>query len=738
MMDHKDLKEEQEHFAELESKNRQLWVDDLKFGWGNDHWSDKDRKARETDPDGPRPCITVNKLPTHARQIINNMRQARAAIRVLPVDDYSDVETAKMIQGLIRHIEQMSNAEAAYSNASEFQVMMGLGFWRVDNEYTNEIYGEQDLRINTIRNPFSVYMDPYIQDSTGADASSCYIVDDIPRVKFKRMYPKADKVDYNSDVGASWATEKTVRIAENWHIIEEDDPHVMAKGKAMRAKDYESDSMGEVQREIAMKAKKLKWCMLNGSEILEEQEKPGIFIPIVRVVGEDITIEDERMVCGIVRRAKDSAMMYSYTTSALAERNGMEPKAPWVASWESTEAFSDDWADSNRSNRAVLHYNAYTPDGNPLPPPQRQFPGGANGGLLTQLQMNDADLKATTGQFAANMGEAGNETSKVAIQQRQAVGDVATYHYPDNMSRSIRQTGRILIDLLPHYYDTKRVARVLGDDDEPKQVQLDPNSKKAFMEKGKGKNKQKIYNISVGKYDVISAVGPSYATRRQEGMDRMAAYMSTNPNLWGVIGDLAVKLDDSPYSQEMAERIRNTIPPEIRGNDDDEGEQMDPEVAAAFQQMQAGMQQLQQEAQQLAQANQEMQQTIQGKVIEQQTKAADHQMKMQEMQQAYALKAMEMEQKQAELVAKQQEAQMSLTMTAEKNVAEFESIAELVQVASSGAASNQEILLALAQSTQQNGEMLAAMLQEMGRPKSLSVTTDADGNITGGVSHTLQ
>jgi len=733
MKTHKDFFEQYKEFEEAEAENRKRMLSDLEFGWSSDQWNKELRNSREHGSNGARPCLTINKLPTSARQIINNMRQGRASIKILPIDDRGDIRTAEMLQGLIRHIEHISNSQQAYSIASEFQVMMGLGYFRIDSDYTDPIYNEQELHINPIADPFAVRMDPWITDLTGADATAVYVDAMIPKAKFKREYPDATMESLSGSTN-TWMTEKSVQITECFYAEDLPIKHVVIDGVARPLDDYDAERDGPYQSERTINTRSIKWKKLSGLEVLDERDEKGQYIPIIRVVGEDININGERMICGIVRRARDAQQMYNYTVSAMAERNALEPKAPWLVASEAVEGHESSYAAANRSNAPYLTYNAYDDQGQPLPPPQRQFPTGANSALLSQLQINDSDIQATTSLFAGNLGRDSNEKSGVALRQRQQIGDVGTYHYPDNMGRAIRQAGRVLVDLIPYYYDTYRSARILGDDGEAEHVQLDPQQKTSYHEDGQ---KKKSYNVGMGKYDVATSVGTSYATKRQEGAERMQAYLAANPNLWNVIGDFAMKLDDSPYAQEMSERIKRTIPPEITGGDED-GEPMDPEVAQQFQQMAQALQQQQAQMEQLGQVNQQLQQTVQGKVIEQQTKAADHQMKMTELEQQYAIKTMEFEQKQAELIAKQQESQMALTMTAEKNVAEYESIAELVQVASSGAESTQQILAALAQSTQQNSEILATMLQEMAKPKSLSVQTDSDGNVTGGISNTLQ
>ncbi len=83
--------------------------------------------VRQNDPNGARPCLTINKLPQHVRQITNEQRQNRPAIKVLPVDSGSDVEVADMLNGIVRHIEYQSDADTAYDIACESQVVIGEG-----------------------------------------------------------------------------------------------------------------------------------------------------------------------------------------------------------------------------------------------------------------------------------------------------------------------------------------------------------------------------------------------------------------------------------------------------------------------------------------------------------------------------------------------------------------------------------------------------------------------------------
>jgi hypothetical protein len=194
------------------------------------------------------------------------------------------------------------------------------------------------------------------------------------------------------------------------------------------------------------------------------------------------------------------------------------------------------------------------------------------------------DIKNTTGQYNASLGMGGNERSGKANLARQKEGDTGTYHYVDNLARAVRHVTRQLVDLIPKIYDTERIARIIGEDGEASTVKMNPMQpepvKKIVNEQGIVIDK--IYNPSVGKYDVVVVTGPGYATKRQEALEAMAQLLQGNPQLWAVAGDLFVKNMDWPGAQEMAKRFAKTIDPKLMSDAED-----DPALAAANQQIQA-------------------------------------------------------------------------------------------------------------------------------------------------------
>jgi hypothetical protein len=344
--------------------------------------------------------------------------------------------------------------------------------------------------------------------------------------------------------------------------------------------------------------KKVMWMKSNGYEVLQEQEWAGKWIPVIRVVGNEFEVDGRIYVSGLVRNAKDAQRMYNYWVSQEAEMLALAPKAPFIGYGGQFEGYEMQWKTANTTNWPYLEVNPDVTDGMgaTLPLPQRAPPPLAQTGLIQAKMGASDDIKSTTGQYDSSLGATSNERSGKAILARERQGDVGTFHYGDNLTKAIRFATRQLIDLIPKIYDTERIARIVGVDGEVSMVKLNPDQpepvKKIVDEAGIVI--EKIYNPSVGVYDVVATTGPGYMTKRQEAMEAMAQILQGNPQLWAVAGDLFVKNMDWPGAQEMAKRLAKTIDPKLMSDTDE-----DPALQAAQQQMQAMAQEMEGMAQML-------------------------------------------------------------------------------------------------------------------------------------------
>ena len=586
------------------AESREDEMDDLRFyaGSPDNHWQWPadvlaTRGAVQGQTINARPTLTINKLPQHVHQVTNDMRQNRPGAKVIPVDDNADVQVAEVFNGMIRHIEYISDADVAYDTACENQVAYGEGYIRILTEYCDPNTFDQDIKIGRVRNSFSVYMDPLIQDPTGADAKWCFITEDVTKAEYERMYPNAAPISTLQSLGvgdqsiSNWLNEDTVRIADYYYIDYEKATLHLYPGNITAFEGTIEDKQlkaiyGKPKNKRVVQNPKVKYCKINGYEILEEAEWAGKWIPVIRIVGNEFEVDGRLYVSGLVRNAKDAQRMYNYWVSQEAEMLALAPKAPFIGYGGQFEGYEDKWKTANTNNWPYLEVNPDVTDGqgNMLPLPQRAQPPMASSGLLQAKSGAAEDIKSTTGQYNASLGMGSNERSGKAILARQKEGDVGTYHYGDNLARGVRHIARQLVDLIPKIYDTQRIARVIGEDGETKMAKINPEQQEPVKEivDEQGIVIEKIYNPGVGKYDVVATTGPGYATKRQEALEAMAQLLQGNPQLWTVAGDLFVKNMDWPGAQEMSKRFRKTIDPSILADDD-----KSPELQAAEQQIQA-------------------------------------------------------------------------------------------------------------------------------------------------------
>lgn len=587
------VKEAKDRFARCEDAEdsfRKLFVEDMKFANGdpdnNWQWPDMIRQSRDGDQ---RPCLTINKVRQHNLQIINDAKQNKPSIKTLPIDGQADIQIAKILDGIMRHIEYNSHAEIAYDTATEFAVQGGLGYWRVVTDYAHDGSFEQEIFIRRVKDPLSVHLDPDIQSADGADAKFGFVFEDVPKDEYEAMYPEADAASVTfpmSSTGDPWLDKDHVRVCEYFRRAEKTDMLInhplkgvmklSAVGDADECKDLLADD-GVKKREIT--EPHFQWFKIAGDKIIDRKEWLGRYLPIVRVVGEEIVINGKVERKGHTRNMKDGQRMYNYMTSANVEYIALQTKTPYVAPAEAIEGYEDEWANANKDNKAYLPFNSRDEEGNEIPRPQREQPPVGASAYLQAMQTAQQELMMTSGQYQEQFGAPSNADAGVAIAARQRQGDKATYHFIDNVARAIRYTGRIMVDLIPKIYDTQRVVRIVGEDGSEDFAQINPDQQHAVGDQQgnpqpaptdnskltAAQAAQLIYNPGIGRYDVTVEVGPSYETRRQEAFHALTQIMSQDQDLMKVAGDLLFKAADFPMAEEVAERLHRTIPPQILG-----------------------------------------------------------------------------------------------------------------------------------------------------------------------------
>jgi hypothetical protein len=621
--------------SEREAIARERFVEDLKFCEGdsdnNYQWDHSTRNRRLNAAGGPRPCLTINKTRQHCLQIVNDARQNKAQIEVRPVGDGATYEAAKIYEGVVRHIEYRSNAQAAYDTATWYQVVGGIGYLRVLTEYEDDDSLDQEIRIMRVKDPLSVYVDNDAKQYDKSDAEYGFVFEDMTKDAFKAEYPEwKDKVGFepfNGDDGPKmlgpddWEGKDHIRVAEYYRKVRKEDKLGVTQAGPMRRSDgpeaYDAaKEMGQIIRERPTSKVTVEWYKIAGNELIERGTVPGTFIPIVAVIGEETTINGKLDRKGHARALKDPQRMYNFWSSSAAELLALQSKSPWLVPIDAVEGYESEWNNANNENKPYIPYRQFDEQGREIRAPQRQAGPEMTPAYTQLMQLTQNEMMMTTGQFQAQFGENENAKSGIAIQTRQRQGDNATYHYIDHLAQGIKAVGRILIQWIPVVYDTPRVIKIMAEDGDQSEVHVDPNAPAPQMQVGPGGqplNPQQvqqmqaeaeqadkiktIFNPNVGKYDVEADIGPAYATRRQETFNALSQLMSQNKELMQIAGDLLFRAADFPMADELAERFKRAIPANILGQGPP------PELQQAMQQNQALHQIVQQLSQKLGEAD---------------------------------------------------------------------------------------------------------------------------------------
>jgi len=554
-------------------ESRAQRLEDLRFCALSDQWPSWAKRDRMT-PGRERPMLVVNRSKQFVQRAVNQYLEAMPQIKVRPVDDDADPDTAKALEEIVRFVQQRSKSEQCYGMAIEPAIREGIGYCRVTTKYTDDNGFDQEIVILPIPNPYSVYFDPTSILPDGSDARACIIADDMSREEFERQYGKEIDTGSFDFIGAGdsrgWNEKNSVRVAEYYEL----DTDVV--GELLMLQDGSIVDSSQVQADIpdeyVVNRRKIEktvcqWYKIAGSTILERSEIPCSMLPVVRFAGQQVIADGKVYWHGMTRDLRSSQIQYNYQQSAMTELVGLQPLAPWIAAKGQIEDNETEWSQANRVPFSVLTYKPVTVAGNLVGPPDRtpfaQIPNGA----FNLLQLAIDDMKAVTGQWNASQGSADeNDQSGKAILAQQRQGDMSLAHYAIHANQAIEQLGRIIIDMIPRVYTRPTLFRILGEDGEVNQVAIDPTQPQPKQQPPEGLSKgvEAIYNPGMGKYDVAVSTGPSFATRRAESAAMLMDLAGRYPPLMQMAGDLVVSSLDSPVADKIAERLR---PPGAQGDE---------------------------------------------------------------------------------------------------------------------------------------------------------------------------
>jgi hypothetical protein len=596
---HRRAIERYEDAKEAVHEQHARMLEDLRFSNPADpkQWGDDALKARKG-----RPCLTLDRTNQYIVQVVNDARKNKPGITTMPADSGADVEVAKRLDGIIRHIEYRSRAPIAYDTAIEHAARCGLGWLRIVPEVVRAETNHQEVSIKRVHDPLSIVIDPDSTEPDGSDAMDGWAETVMSERSFKKAYPKADTSSWSGGGDGYWHSQEGIRICEYQYVQETEKNHLVVEAPDGGQIDLSEDDYWTLAKQIGYqprvvqqfmgKERTVKWCKLNGSEVLEETVFPSRWIGFIPVLGFELWVEGRRYLCGLTRRMAEAQRAYNYERSALVEAVALQPKAPVMVPHESVDGHEDHWKSLNKGDPAYLPFNAIDTEGRPLPMPQRLSPPTFPVAFAQGGQIALGDLEASVGMTQSTLGNPSNATSGRQERERKEQGATATYHFVDNLSRSIEHAGRIVVDMIPKLYDVKRQARILGIDGQQDQVDIDPEMGQAVR---RDKGKVVAINPGVGTYDVRVVAGPNYVTQREEAAEGITNVLQAAPQFAPALVPALVKLRDWPDADKVSRMLLAMAPPEVQAiaAEGQNGETpIPPQLRAQMQQMQQQLQEM--------------------------------------------------------------------------------------------------------------------------------------------------
>ena len=575
---------------------------DIEFAAG-DQWDEvtlKDRKGR--------PSLTINKLQNIINQVANDQRQNRPSVTARPVDSNIDKDTAKIINGMLRHIQYQSDSEVSFDTACDHAITCGLGYVRVRTDYIDDQSFDQEIIIDRVENPLNVRFPVHLcRKADWSDAPYAFVTYEMNRKDFERKYPDATPKDWEiRNAFSTWLTNDTVTVAEYWNVE-----------TATKPLSVTDPATGE-KKTRDVESRKVMWYLITAGEVLDEAEWLSKSIPLVPVLGKEVIVNGRKRYLSLIRFSKDAQRMLNYWKSLETEMIALAPKAPYIGAEGQFKGYESKWQSANTRNTPYLEYVPITLGGNPIGAPQRAQQVQIPNAIVNAINEAKEDIKETTGIFDASIGAKSNETSGRAILARQREGDTGTFHFIDNLTRGMRHVFRICIDIIPKVYDTARTVRILGEDMEETAIVV--NSPYIDPETGA----EKFYQMSADRYDVVVDVGPSFATKRIEAAESMTQFMQALPQQAPLFADLAARNMDWQGAEEIADRIKADLKakaPHIfaeeeqaqGGGQQGMGEEEIRQIIGDLQALQQQLAQKDQESQQLQEVIGKMEQELENK-----------------------------------------------------------------------------------------------------------------------------
>lgn len=634
---------EQAETADAAQRKREL--EDLRF-YAGEQWDADILRSRQGQTLGSgtnsqvvpaRPTLTINKTREPVSQVLNQERQSDMTIELIPADDFGEMSgpidhtEIELREGLVRRIQRDSEAADARTWGFGRSTIAGRGCWRVNTRFVPGKSFDQEVYVERIYNQAAVLWDPAHEQPDGSDCEWGFIGVDLPIAVYKAKY-RSTKEQPNrvsaanddewralGDDAPGWfageGDMRSVRVVTYYYVERESRELCQLADGRIEWRDQLPDDLPAkmIQDSRPVENKQWKWADIDGVQVLDGDDWPGHYMPLVKVLGEELQPYDkERRSEGIVRPMREPCQGNNYIVSKFVEQVGLTPIPPWMGPAGFDEGYEAEYDAANTRAIGRLHYNTKDWNGFPIPagavtrtPVSTDVQHLAFGVQVFNEAIVSTSRVPETALGHVDASVKSGKLAKALIEQ----GEQATSNFLDNLKRSMRHEARIINDLLYPIYGTRpgRLARMMNHQGEMSAVVIG----QPFTMQGQGPQARpmpvpqgqqapqwaKEYKLTPdAEFNVAIKISKNEGTRRQQEVETLGQMIGADPTLMGVLGDLYFKYQDGPGHQEMSERMKAVLIPPVQAVINGGQAPLPPEAQQKMAMMQEQMQKLQQDA----------------------------------------------------------------------------------------------------------------------------------------------
>lgn len=510
-----------------------------------------------------RPRYTFDKCNPIVNDIAGDIKKTSFGIRVQPAGGDATLDLAKSINGIIRNIQNVSNAKHIYHSAAKKSIKCGLSGWEVDNDYIDGDSFDQDLLVRPIHDYINtVWFVEGGTTQTQEDAPGVFKASNMTPDQYDEKFPEGSKQGIGEDKCYTAYPQKPAFIKVAKIIYKKEVTQVLAllSDNSVRIMDDEFEKIVDELAEQGITVIDTRtretveiWSRMfdGGGWLTDAEETVFKHLPIIPNYSNfDIDDDGKIIWMGAIDKLIDAQRCYNYARSREIEEGALAPRAKYWATRKQFEN-ADDQAKVQTLNTNADPVQLYTHDPQQPLAPQQQGGAVVNPGLQGVIQNSLSDIQTSSSTFNQEANVQG-KLSQVAIETLENRATDGSVDYIESQELAICHTGKVIMGALSRVYDSRRMVRVLGEDDKSEMITLNDvvldQDTKQLIESN---------DLSKGTYDVTCDVGPLFKSRQQQTVTALQELSAIVPGLAEMTAD--IQLGSIDGGELAAERFRRVL-----------------------------------------------------------------------------------------------------------------------------------------------------------------------------------